>query len=82
MYIYHTPTPEEFLQKSVDALSDSVYAINKSIEECTHLETEHMVIKANVVHLERMLLQSEILERVSDESVFRTAIAAGKAHIA
>ena len=29
-----------------------------------------------------MLLQSEILERVSDESVFRTAIAAGKAHIA
>lgn len=75
-------TPEQKVQRQISAMGDSVWLINKLINENNHSENIHDTIDRNVRHLEIMLAKSEIQNSGSSLTSFQTAVTDGKAFIA
>lgn len=75
-------TEQEKTQNQISAMGDSVWLINKLINEGNHSENIHDTIDRNVRHLEIMLGKDHIQNSGSDLTQFETAITDGKAFIA
>lgn len=75
-------TEEQKTQKQISAMGDSVWLINKLIDESGHSEDIHDTIDRNVRHLEIMLEKTRIQNSGSDLTSFQNAITAGKDFIA
>lgn len=76
------PTEEQKLQKNISAMGDSVWLINKLIDENNHVQNVHDTIDRNIRHLELMIAKPEIANSGTDLSSFNAAINSGKAFIA
>ena len=72
----------ENIQNSLDALQDSVYEINKIIDNNLTAENEIKFLKANIDHLNIMLAKSEIDSALVGENRTKVenAVVAGNAY--
>lgn len=72
----------EDIQNSLDALQDSVYEINKIIDNNLTAENEIKFLKANVDHLNIMLAKAEIDSALVGENRTKVenAVTAGNAY--
>lgn len=69
---------EEDIQKQISAMGDSIWLINKLINEPNYSKETYDIIERNVHHLEIMLEQAHIQNSGSDLKPFKKAITDGK----
>ena len=76
-----TRTEEQKTAQQISAMNDSVYIIDKLIEEGNHTKRAHDNIDRNVRHLELMINQNNITNSGNDLTVFNDTIEAGNTFI-
>lgn len=79
-------TPEEILAKKVSALSDSISVIDAIIDNEERYaslsdEEKQATITRNSTHLEIMLENDEILQQITDATIYTDAIQRAKNYL-